>query len=116
VRGTSGLDVDVEVDLSVGVGDLPVELQEDLYRVVQEALHNVVKHAGATRASVHISTSGPPDRVVVEISDDGIGGADMDRGTGLRGLTDRLAAIEGRLEVDSEPGRGTTVRASIPSP
>src|SRR5205809_945280 len=57
VRGTAGLDVEVDVDLSPDVGDLPVELQEDLYRVVQEALHNVVKHAGATRAAVHISTS-----------------------------------------------------------
>jgi signal transduction histidine kinase len=53
-------------------------------------------------------------RLTVEVADDGVGGADMDRGTGLRGLSDRLAAIEGRLQVDSEPGRGTTVRASIP--
>ena len=55
-------------------------------------------------------------RLAVEISDDGVGGADIDFGTGLRGLTDRPRAIEGQLEVDSEPGRGTTVRASIPCP
>ena len=55
-------------------------------------------------------------RLAVEISDDGVGGADIELGTGLRGLADRLTAIEGRLEVDSKPGHGTTVRASIPCP
>jgi len=53
-------------------------------------------------------------RVVVEVADDGIGGADPGRGTGLRGLADRIAVLEGRLEVESEKGEGTTVRASIP--
>jgi signal transduction histidine kinase len=50
----------------------------------------------------------------VEVADDGVGGADPENGTGLRGLADRLAAIEGRLEVDSPPGTGTTIRARIP--
>jgi signal transduction histidine kinase len=53
-------------------------------------------------------------RVLVEVADDGVGGADPGRGTGLRGLADRIAVLEGRLEVDSEQGRGTTIRASIP--
>jgi signal transduction histidine kinase len=53
-------------------------------------------------------------RLVVEVADDGVGGADPDNGTGLRGLADRLAVLEGRLEIDSESGRGTTVRAQIP--
>ena len=83
------------------------------YFVVSEALTNVAKHASATQAS--ITTTESDGRLAVEISDDGIGGADIDRGSGLRGLTDRLAAIEGQLEVDSTPGRGTTVRAGIPS-
>jgi signal transduction histidine kinase len=52
--------------------------------------------------------------VVVEVADDGIGGADPGRGSGLRGLADRIAVLEGRLEVESEKGEGTTVRASIP--
>jgi signal transduction histidine kinase len=53
-------------------------------------------------------------RLVVEVSDDGVGGADPEHGTGLRGLADRLAVLEGRLEIDSERGRGTTIRARIP--
>jgi signal transduction histidine kinase len=53
-------------------------------------------------------------QLVVEVSDDGVGGADPEHGTGLSGLAARVEAIEGRLEIDSEPGRGTTVRASIP--
>jgi signal transduction histidine kinase len=53
-------------------------------------------------------------KLMVEVTDDGVGGADPDNGTGLRGLADRLAVIEGRLEVDSPPGEGTTIRARIP--
>jgi signal transduction histidine kinase len=53
-------------------------------------------------------------RLVVRVADDGVGGADPEVGTGLRGLADRLAVIEGRLEIDSEPGRGTTITAKIP--
>ena len=52
--------------------------------------------------------------VLVEVADDGVGGADPDRGTGLRGLQDRVRALEGRLAVESEPGDGTRVKASIP--
>ena len=84
------------------------------YFVVSEALTNVAKHASATQASVTMTKTG--GHLAVEISDDGVGGADIELGTGLRGLTDRLAAIEGRLDVDSKPGRGTTVRASMPCP
>jgi signal transduction histidine kinase len=103
--------------LPVEVGELPAQrLPEQVelaaYFVVSEALTNVAKYAAATQASVTMTrTSG---RLEVEIRDDGIGGADIDLGTGLRGLTDRLAAIEGRLDIESEPGLGTTVRASIP--
>jgi signal transduction histidine kinase len=103
--------------LPVEVGELPAQrLPEQVelaaYFVVSEALTNVAKHASAIHASVTMIKTG--GRLVVEISDDGVGGADIDRGTGLRGLTDRLAAIDGRLDVDSEPGSGTTLRASIP--
>jgi signal transduction histidine kinase len=103
----------VEVD-ELPAQRLPEQIELAAYFVVSEALTNVAKHASATQASVTMIKTG--GRLVVEISDDGVGGADIDGGTGLRGLTDRLAAIEGRLEVDSKPGRGTTVRASIPCP
>ena len=53
-------------------------------------------------------------QVVVEVADDGVGGADPGRGTGLRGLDDRICALNGRLEIESAPGSGTTVRAKIP--
>ncbi len=118
VRGTSGLEIDVDVQLSAAVGDLPVEMQEDLYRVVQEALHNVVKHAGATRAAVHISTSGPPDRVVVEISDDGIGLAAQVRAgaLGLVSMRERAERWGGSIEIGSTgpAGRGCLVRVCVP--
>jgi signal transduction histidine kinase len=93
---------------------LPEQVELAAYFVVCEALTNVAKYASATQASVTMTKTG--GGLAVEIRDDGVGGADIDRGTGLRGLTDRLAAIDGRLEVDSEPGHGTTVRASIPCP
>ena len=105
--------------LPVEVDELPAErLAEQVeltaYFVVSEALTNVAKHASATHASVTVTNGN--GRLAVEINDDGVGGADIALGTGLRGLADRLAAIEGRLDVDSKPGRGTTVRASIPCP
>jgi signal transduction histidine kinase len=105
----------VPVDLGeVPEQELPEQVELVAYFVVSEALTNVAKHAAATRASVTMTKSN--GRLAVEISDDGVGGADIDLGTGLRGLMDRLAAREGQLEVDSKPGRGTTVRASIPCP
>ena len=105
--------------LPVEVGEVPAQrLPEQVelaaYFVVSEALTNVAKHASATHASVSVTNG--DGRLAVEVSDDGVGGADIALGTGLRGLTDRLAAIEGGLDVDSKPGRGTTLRASIPCP
>jgi signal transduction histidine kinase len=88
----------------------PVELAA--YYVVSEALTNVVKYAHASRADVQVARNG--QRVTVQVRDDGVGGADPVRGTGLQGLADRVGALDGRLEVDSERGRGTVVRARIP--
>ena len=82
------------------------------YFVVAEALTNVAKYSGASQAAVQVAREN--GRVVVAVEDDGVGGADPARGTGLRGLADRLAVLEGRLEVDSPPGRGTRVTARIP--
>jgi signal transduction histidine kinase len=101
----------------VELGELPDErlpeaVELAAYFVVAEALTNVAKYAEASYATVQVERHN--GRVVVEVADDGIGGADPGRGTGLRGLADRLAVIEGRLEVESEQGHGTRVRARIP--
>ena len=79
---------------------------------MSEALQNVAKYAHATRAAVSVRRSG--GRVLVEVSDDGVGGADPTRGSGLRGLTDRVAALDGTIAVESPVGRGTRLRAEIP--
>jgi signal transduction histidine kinase len=91
---------------------LPAPVEAAAYFVVAEALTNVVKYAGASTAAVRIRRNG--SYAVVEVADDGVGGADPTIGTGLRGLADRLAALDGRLEVHSPPGEGTTVRAEVP--
>ncbi|HEY0362894.1 MAG TPA: sensor histidine kinase, partial [Solirubrobacteraceae bacterium] len=91
---------------------LPAPVEAAAYFVVAEALTNVVKYAGASAAAVRIRRNG--SYAVVEVRDDGVGGADPTSGTGLRGLADRLAALDGRLEVHSPPGEGTTVRAEVP--
>jgi signal transduction histidine kinase len=87
-------------------------VEATLYFTVAEALTNVAKYARATEAVV---TIGSGDRQAeVEIRDDGAGGADPGRGSGLRGLVDRLGAHGGHLHVDSRPGAGTTVHAIVP--
>jgi signal transduction histidine kinase len=91
---------------------LPEAVELAAYYVVAEALTNVAKYANASHAAVNLERHN--GKLLVEVADDGVGGADPEKGTGLRGLVDRLAVIEGRLEVDSAPGGGTTVRARIP--
>jgi signal transduction histidine kinase len=82
------------------------------YFIVSEALANVAKHASARAATVSAASSG--DFLRVEVVDDGVGGADAGGGSGLRGLTDRVAALGGRLNVESPRGGGTRVVAEIP--
>jgi signal transduction histidine kinase len=91
---------------------LPEAIELAAYFVVSEALTNVAKYADASHATVNVARGN--GKLLVEVTDDGVGGADPDKGTGLRGLADRLAVIEGRLEVESPPGAGTTIRAKIP--
>jgi signal transduction histidine kinase len=91
---------------------LPEAIELAAYFVVAEALTNVAKYARATHAKVNVGRHN--GRLLVEVADDGVGGADPENGTGLHGLADRLAVIEGRLEVVSPPGGGTTIRARIP--
>ncbi len=101
----------------VELGELPDErlpeaVELAAYFVVAEALTNVAKYSEATHATVQVERHN--GRVVVEVADDGIGGADPGRGTGLSGLADRLAVLEGRLDVESPQGHGTTITARIP--
>jgi signal transduction histidine kinase len=91
---------------------LPEAVELAAYFVVAEALTNVAKYAKATHAKVEVAREN--GRLLVEVEDDGVGGANPDNGTGLRGLADRIAVLEGRLEIDSKQGKGTTVRAQIP--
>src|SRR5918996_383909 len=93
--------------LPVEVGELPAQrLPEQVelaaYFVVSEALTNVAKHASATHVSVTVTNG--DGRLAVEVSDDGVGGADIALGTGLRGLSDRLTAINGQFDIDFETG------------
>jgi signal transduction histidine kinase len=103
--------VPVEVD-AIPEGRMPMPVEAVAYFVVAESLTNMAKYADAEYASVRVVREN--GYAVVEIEDNGIGGADPSAGSGLRGLADRLAALDGRLEVDSPPGVGTTVRARIP--
>ena len=101
------------VDLDTRVRErLPEPAELAAYYVVAEALTNVAKYANAGRASVRAARL--DGRLVVEVSDDGVGGADPAAGSGLRGLADRVAALDGTLEVRSAAGGGTLVRADIP--
>ncbi|MFI6319928.1 sensor histidine kinase [Nonomuraea sp. NPDC050556] len=103
----------VRVDVSVEIADRPPAAVESIaYFVVAEALTNVAKHSGATEASVRVSRQGLC--VVVEVYDNGLGGAFAQAGGGLAGLSDRAAAIDGLLVVHSPPGGPTLVRAELP--
>jgi PAS domain S-box-containing protein len=92
---------------------LPSAVEAALYYVVAESLTNIVKYAGATAARVRVEVDGE-GVVSLEVSDDGVGGADPARGSGLRGLADRIEALDGRLAVDSPRGAGTHVLVEIP--
>ena len=99
VRGTVGGRVGQQVEIAA-------------YFAVSEALANVAKYAGATRATVDVAHR--HGRLTVDVADDGRGGADPQAGSGLRGLADRVGALDGHIEVHSPPGAGTRVRVEIP--
>ena len=82
------------------------------YFVASEALANVAKHARASAAAIRLRRSGSD--VEITITDDGVGGADPGRGTGLQGLTDRVEALGGRLDVGTSAEGGTAVTATLP--
>jgi PAS domain S-box-containing protein len=103
----------VPVELSVAArGDVPDQIEATVYYVVAEALTNTVKYAHATCVRVSVECNG--GRMTVNVADDGRGGADRKRGSGLSGLADRVSALGGRLHVVSPSGGGTTVTADLP--
>jgi signal transduction histidine kinase len=103
----------VEVSVNIGSERYSPAVEGAAYFVISEALANVTKYARATKATVRVE--GLDDHLSIEIDDDGIGGADPRSGSGLRGLADRLAALDGTITIVSPPGRGTRISAQIPT-
>jgi signal transduction histidine kinase len=120
----SGHGLEVALESLAARAPVPVRLNVDLeqrvdeqlevaaYYVVSESLANIGKHARASSASIDVARAG--GQLVVEVVDDGVGGADSEGGTGLRGLADRVEALDGRLRVWTPRGGGTRVRAEMP--
>ena len=92
---------------------LDAAIEAAAYFLVSEAVTNAAKHAEAERVSVDVAAA--DGNLVVTIADDGVGGADPERGSGLSGLVDRVGAVGGRLEISSVPGRGTRLCARLPT-
>ena len=103
------LEVQLKTD---GLPRLPEHLEVAAYYVVSESLTNAAKHAQASQVTVDVGVAG--NTLIAEIVDNGSGGADSERGTGLRGLADRVEALNGRLQIWSAAGKGTRVRAELP--
>jgi signal transduction histidine kinase len=109
VAGRSTVPVELDVD---GCANLPLSVQTTAYFVVAEALTNASKHAHSDRVEVRVAVS--DGHALVDVRDDGSGGVDPARGSGLSGLVDRVSALGGTLEIESPAGAGTTIRALIP--
>ena len=105
----SAVPVDVDIPRQAR---LPEQVEVAAYFVISEALANTAKHAHAARARVRVELT--DNVLMVQISDDGVGGADPSRGSGLIGLTDRVEALGGRLDVSSHPGEGTQIKVDLP--
>jgi signal transduction histidine kinase len=118
ITGTSGLEIELQVDLAFESGRSarrpPPAIESTLYRLVQEALTNIVKHARA--ASVEISVVEDAGHIEVAVRDDGAGfdATAPNEGFGLRGMRERASLVGGDLDVETAPGAGTTIHASIP--
>ncbi|HDH09943.1 MAG TPA: sensor histidine kinase, partial [Chloroflexi bacterium] len=111
VEGRAGLETELRVE---GEGRLPPEIEEGLYRIAQEALNNALKHAQARKVTVYLRQD--ERGVTLEVADDGIGfdpKAVEGKGMGLRSIAERVRLMGGRLEIQSEPGKGTRVRVSV---
>src|SRR5262249_28250795 len=106
----SALDTRAALELD---GRLPEPVESAGYFVISEALANATRHSGARRVDIRARRQG--DRLEIEVQDDGGGGADPARGSGLTGLAERVAALGGTLTLSSPAGGPTTVRATLPT-
>ena len=109
LAGNSPVPVTVDVQLD---GRLPENVESTAYFIVAEALTNVARHSQATAA--HVSARRYGDQLLLDITDNGVGGADLAQGTGLAGLADRASALDGTLSVNSPAGGPTRVHVELP--
>jgi signal transduction histidine kinase len=109
---TVGARAPLPVRLNITNERLPEHAEVAAYYLVSEALANIAKHANASTAHIDIARWG--QSMVVEVVDDGVGGADSTQGSGLRGLADRVEALDGTLTIESPAGAGTSIKARIP--
>jgi signal transduction histidine kinase len=113
---TFGEQTGMKVDFGAALGDerLPSEVETALYRIVQESLTNIVKHAHAQRVSIALTKMEGSVKAVVEDDGQGFDPASTDGGFGLVGMGERLALLGGRLRIESSPGAGTTIAVDVP--
>jgi two-component system, NarL family, sensor histidine kinase DevS len=116
LTATFGEQTGMKVDFGAALGDerLPSEVETALYRIVQESLTNIVKHAQAQRVSIALTKMEGSVKAVVEDDGRGFDPARTDGGFGLVGMGERLALLGGRLRIESSPGSGTTIAADVP--
>ncbi|HLT18569.1 MAG TPA: ATP-binding protein, partial [Thermomicrobiales bacterium] len=103
--------VPVELDVEL-TGRPPESVESNAYFIIAEGLTNIARHSQATRARVAIRQEN--GTLLIDIEDDGVGGAEVAAGTGLTGMFDRVAALEGKLHVDSPEGEGTRIHVELP--
>jgi signal transduction histidine kinase len=108
----TGIEVDLEPQL--GAERLPSDVETTLYRITQEALTNVVKHAQARHVSIVLTRRDGSVSAVIEDDGRGFGTGNDSSGLGLIGMRERIALVDGRLEVESAPGSGTTLSIEVP--
>jgi len=119
IRATSGLEIDARLALAFEEGRAPTRLETEIestvYRLVQEALSNAIKHASAERISVEVTETEELATVVVRDDGSGFDPVQRSEGFGLLGMQERTDLVGGTIAIDSSPGHGTTVRASVPA-
>lgn len=114
-KDVSGMSIDLRVELTDDTKRLPQEVEDAVYRIVQEALSNVVKHSGATRAEVYLRERDGTLDVTVRDEGSGFAAERETAGFGLIGMRERVALVGGSMHIDSEPGAGTLIRVSLPA-